>query len=101
MLIDEKKKHGVLQSKFGLTKDQTDVYILLEKHGSQTVPELSEKIKLSKTKIYFCLATLEHLGLAIIPRGHPVKYSSIPIKKALQFLEKQTLKKKENDAKKP
>jgi len=86
--IKEKKK-DVLQSKFGLTKDQTDVYILLEKYGPQTVPELSEKIKLSRNKIFLCLSELERLGLSIIPHGHPIKYSSIPLKKALQLLEKK------------
>src|SRR5690348_16755985 len=84
-----KEKKDVLQSKFGLTKDQTDVYILLEKYGPQTVPELSEKIKLSRNKIFLCLSELERLGLSIIPHGHPIKYSSIPLKKALQFLEKK------------
>jgi len=84
-----KEKHkDVLQSKFGLTKDQTDIYILLEKYGPQTVPELSEKIKLSRNKIFFCLSELERLGLSTIPNGHPIKYSSIPLKKHPSFWKK-------------
>jgi len=90
-------------SKFGLTSNQSKVYIFLGKYGSKTAPEVCKALKLPRTETYHLLTTLQNKGMASATFQHPIKFSAAPLNKAIWSLvnaEKErvnTLEKQEKD----
>ena len=90
-------------SKFGLTSNQSKVYIFLGKYGSKTAPEVCRALKLPRTETYHLLTTLQNKGMVSATFQHPIKFSATPLNKAIWSLvnaEKErvnTLEKQENN----
>lgn len=85
-------------SKFGLTANQCKVYIFLGKYGSKTAPEVCRALKLPRTETYHLLTTLQNKGIASATFQHPIKFSALPLSKALKSMvntEKERIKKLE------
>ena len=89
-------------SKFGLTSNQSKVYIFLGKYGSKTAPEVCKALKLPRTETYHLLTILQNKGIVSATFQHPIKFSATPLNKAIWSLvsaEKErvnTLEKQEN-----
>jgi HTH-type transcriptional regulator, sugar sensing transcriptional regulator len=73
-------------SKFGLTSNQSKVYIFLGKYGSKTAPEVCKALKLPRTETYHLLTTLQNKGIVSATFQHPIKFSAEPLNKAIWSL---------------
>lgn len=89
--------------KYGLTSNQSKVYIFLGKHGSKTAPEMCRALKLPRTETYHLLTALQNKGIVSATFQHPIKFRALPLNRAVWTLvnaEKErvkTLEKKEED----
>src|SRR3989442_15656060 len=73
-------------SQFGLTSNQSKVYIFLGKYGSKTAPEVCKSLKLPRTETYHLLTTLQNKGIVSATFQHPIRFSALPLKKAVWVL---------------
>ena len=73
-------------SKFGITSNQSKVYIYLGKYGSKTAPEVCGALRLPRTETYHLLATLQNKGVISATFQHPIKFSALPLDKAIKSL---------------
>lgn len=73
-------------SKFGLTANQSKVYIFLGKYGSNTAPEVCKALKLPRTETYHLLTTLQNKGIVSATFEHPIKFSAEPLNRAIWTL---------------
>lgn len=82
-------------SKFGLTPNQSKIYIFLSKYGSKTAPEVCKALKIQRTETYQLLSTLQHKGVVSASFNHPIRFTAIPLETAMWSLvnaEKERLK---------
>jgi len=89
--------------KFGLSKNEARVFIYLAKYGEQKAHKISRALSLHRTETYKILKRLEEKGLAYRILDKPIKFSVIPISKALENLvqeEKQRIQRLEEEKKK-
>jgi sugar-specific transcriptional regulator TrmB len=73
-------------TKFGLTSNQAKVYIFLSKYGSKTAPEVCKALKIPRTETYHLLTTLQNKGTVSATFQHPIKFSALPLNKAVWIL---------------
>lgn len=73
-------------SKFGLTTNQSKIYIYLGKFGSKTAPEISKATGTARTETYQILNVLQHQGIVSIKLSSPTRFSIVPIENALSVL---------------
>jgi len=50
-------------SKFGLTPNQSKVFLYLEKYGSSTATQVSKALKVPRTETYHLLTNLQNKGI--------------------------------------
>ena len=89
-------------AKFGLTANQSKVYIYLGKYGSKTAPEVCKALKMPRTETYHLLTTLQNKGLVSATFQHPTRFSAEPLNKAIWVLvnaEKERVNTLENQEK--
>lgn len=89
-------------SKFGLTANQSKVYIFLGKYGSKTAPEACRALKIPRTETYHLLTTLQNKGIVSATFQHPIRFSALPLDKAVWVLvnaEKERVKSLEKQEK--
>ena len=82
-------------AKFGLTGNQSKVYIYLGKYGSKSAPEVCKALKLPRTETYHLLTALQNKGIVSATFQHPIKFKAIPLNKAVWILvnaEKERIK---------
>ncbi len=82
-------------AKFGLTGNQSKVYIYLGKYGSKSAPEVCRSLKLPRTETYHLLTALQNKGIVSATFQHPIKFKAIPLNKAVWILvnaEKERIK---------
>ena len=100
-LDDVKKSLGEIQNtleKFGLSANQSKVYLFLGKNGTKTATEVYQALKLPRTETYQILSSLQSIGIVSAIIGHPVKFTAIEISDAISSIidsEKQKIKKLE------
>jgi len=85
-IVDQDQNHMVLQDKlreFGLTKNETRVYMFLNKNQSQKAIEISRKEKIPRTEIYKLLSNLKAIGIVEPSIQKPTTFSAVPIERAL------------------
>ena len=85
-------------SKFGLTSNQSKVFIFLEKYGSKTAPELSKVLMIPRTETYHILTALQNKGIVSKTFRYTTRFSALPLDKALWSLvnaEKERIRKLE------
>ncbi len=99
MLFDRMKNE---LSKFGLTPNQSKVYLFLEKHGSSTATQVSKSLKVPRTETYHLLTNLQNKGIVSATFQHPIKFSALSLDKAVGVLinsEKERVKTLESQEK--
>ena len=74
-----------LLSKFGLSPNQSKVYLSLSKDGPTTASHLSRSLDIPRTEIYHLLKTLRHKGCIETINEKPMRFGPIPVER---FLEK-------------
>jgi len=72
--------------KFGITKNQSKVYLQLSKNGPSSANELTKLLKLPRTETYHLLTALQAKGIVLGRFGKPNKYASLPFEKAVSIL---------------
>ena len=93
------KIQGELE-KFGLSTNQSKVYMFLGKYGTKTASEINKALKIPRTETYHILSTLQSKGIVSAMFGHPVKFTAIEITNAMTQIinsEKQKIKKLESN----
>ncbi|NJK78321.1 MAG: TrmB family transcriptional regulator [Nanoarchaeota archaeon] len=83
----EKIKNELIN--FGLTANQSKVFIYLGKYGSKTASEIAKALQLPRTETYHLVNSLQNLGLVTAQMEHPTKYSAMEMKQAIETLVKQ------------
>src|SRR6478736_6424951 len=89
-------------SKFGLTQNQSKVFLYLEKYGSSTATQVSKALKVPRTETYHLLTNLQNKGIVSATFQHPIKFTSLPLEKAITALinaEKERVKSLETQEK--
>ena len=87
-------------SKFGISANQTKVFIFLGKYGSKTAPEVCRALKMPRTETYHLLTTLQNRGIISATFQHPIRFTALPLDKALKSIldmEKERLRNLENE----
>jgi len=69
--------------KFGLTSNQTKVFMFLGKYGSKTSPDVCNSLNLPRTETYNVLNSLINRGIVISEFQHPTRYTALPMDKAI------------------
>ena len=85
-------------SEFGLTSNQSKVFIFLEKYGSKTAPELSKALMIPRTETYHILTALQNKGIVSKTFRYTTRFSALPLDKAIWSLvnaEKERIRKLE------
>ncbi|MDE1765518.1 MAG: TrmB family transcriptional regulator [Thaumarchaeota archaeon] len=83
MLLEKLK---IELSKFGLTSNQSKVFLFLEKSGPSTATQVSKSLKIPRTETYHLLANLQNRGIALASFEHPIKFTALPLEKAIGSL---------------
>ena len=99
MLFDKIKNE---LSKFGLTQNQSKVFLYLEKYGSSTATQVSKALKVPRTETYHLLTNLQNKGIISATFQHPIRFSALPLDKAIGVLinaEKERVKTLESQEK--
>lgn len=85
--------------KFGLSSNQSKVYLSLSKRGNQTASQLSKNLDIPRTEIYHLLKTLQEKGCILRIPEKPMKFNVFTIEEFLEkwiIIEKSKIKKLEN-----
>jgi len=99
-MLLEKLKNEL--SKFGLTSNQSKVYLFLEKYGSSTATQVSKTLKVPRTETYHLLTNLQNKGIVSATFQHPIRFSALSLDKAIGVLinaEKERVKNLESQEK--
>lgn len=99
-MLLEKLKNEL--SKFGLTSNQSKVFLFLEKYGPSTATQVSKTLKVPRTETYHLLTHLQNKGIVSATFQHPIKFSALSLNKAMGVLintEKERVKTLENQEK--
>ncbi len=83
MLIEKLK---IELSKFGLTANQSKVFLFLEKSGPSTATQVSKSLKIPRTETYHLLTNLQNRGIVLASFQHPIKFTALPLNKAIGVL---------------
>ena len=80
----EKVQVELLQ--YGLTSNQSKVFIYLGKYGAKTAPEVCKALKLPRTETYHLLSALQNKGIVSATFQHPIQFTALPLNKAIWIL---------------
>lgn len=79
--------------KYGLSESETKAYLYLAMSGEKRASEIAEGISLHRTEAYRILRDLEKRSIVIETFEAPVKFSAVPLDKAVeQLVETQRMK---------
>ncbi|MFZ8907498.1 MAG: TrmB family transcriptional regulator [Nitrosopumilaceae archaeon] len=84
-----------LLSKFGLSPNQSKVYLSLSKDGPKTASQLSKFLDIPRTEMYHLLKTLQQKQCVITINQKPMKFGPVPIENFLEI----TINKEKNKIK--
>ena len=71
---------------YGLTPNQSKVYLYLTKTGEKTASGISKNLNIPRTESYHLLNSLEQKGIIFSIFGKPTKFNSVPIDDALTII---------------
>jgi len=72
--------------KYGLTSNQSKVFIYLGKYGAKTAPEVCKALKLPRTETYHLLSALQNKGIVLATFQHPIQFNAVSLDKAILIL---------------
>lgn len=84
--LDKIKKELV---NFGLTSNQSKVFVYLGKYGSKSASEISKALQVPRTETYHLVNSLQNIGLVTAELTHPTKYTAMDMRQAIETLVKQ------------
>lgn len=73
-------------SRFGLLKNEIKVYLYLARAGEKKASEIAEAISLHRTETYRILRDLEKKGILFSVFEKPLKFTAVPLDKAIDLL---------------
>src|SRR3989337_2204497 len=73
-------------SRFGLLKNEIKVYVYLARSGEKKASEIAEAISLHRTETYRILRDLEKKGMLFSVFEKPLKFTAVPLDKAIDLL---------------
>ena len=71
---------------FGVTKNESKIYVFLSKHGTKKAIEISREEKIPRTVTYHLLTTLEAKGIITPTFDRPKRFSAVTIEKAIESI---------------
>ncbi len=71
---------------YGLTPNQSKVYLYLTKTGEKTASGISKNLNIPRTESYHLLNSLEQKGIIFSIFGKPTKFNAVPIDDALTII---------------
>ena len=71
---------------FGLTKNESKIYVYLSKAGPQKAIEISRNEKIPRTETYHLLSNLELKGIVIPSIQKPTRFSAVSIEEAIESI---------------
>ena len=71
---------------FGVTKNESKIYVFLSKHGTKKAIEISRKEKIPRTEIYRLLTNLKAKGIITQTFDNPTRFSAVTIEKAIESI---------------
>ena len=77
---------------FGLTKNESKIYVYLSKNGSQKAIEISQNENIPRTETYHLLSNLEAKGIVTPSVQKPTRFSAVTIEKAIESIIQNQLK---------
>src|SRR3989344_4420981 len=69
---------------FGLTANQSKVFIYLGKYGSKSASEIAKALQMPRTETYHLVNSLQNLGLVTAELANPTKYSVMEMRQAIE-----------------
>jgi sugar-specific transcriptional regulator TrmB len=73
-------------ARFGLLKNEIKVYLYLARAGEKKASEIAEAISLHRTETYRILRDLEKKGILFSVFEKPLKFTALPLDKAIDLL---------------
>jgi len=71
---------------FGLTKNESKIYVFLSRSGPRKAIEISSKEKIPRTETYHLLSNLETKGIIEPSVEKPTRFSAVKIEKAIESI---------------
>ena len=79
-------------TKFGLTENESKVYLYLNKNGSKKAREIAQHQKIPRTQTYHLLSTLQNKGIVVVVSDKITKFKGVEFEKVLDILINNKLK---------
>ncbi|MFQ5941892.1 MAG: TrmB family transcriptional regulator [Nitrososphaerales archaeon] len=73
-------------TKFGLTPNESKVYMYLAQHGYKRAIEVARSTRIPRTEMYHLLSSLQNKGLVTATFGHPIKFNAVQFDNALKIM---------------
>lgn len=73
-------------SSFGLTDNESKVYVFLGKYGSHRALDIGKSLRLPRSEVYHILSNLQNKGIVSASFQHPIKFSAVQLDKAVLIL---------------
>ena len=80
------KKINKTLVQYGLTPNQSKVYLYLTKAGEKIASIISKNLNIPRTESYQLLNSLEQKGIIFSIFGKPTKFNAVPIDEVLSFV---------------
>jgi len=71
---------------FGLTPNQIKVFFYLGKSGAKTASEIAKAVSVPRSETYHLLTALQNKGIVDASFQHPIKFTTLSIKKTIHVL---------------
>ncbi|WP_246271194.1 TrmB family transcriptional regulator [Nitrosopumilus cobalaminigenes] len=71
---------------FGLTPNQSKVFFYLGKIGAKTASDIAKAVNVPRSETYHLLTALQNKGIVEASFQHPIQFTALPIKKAINLL---------------
>ena len=81
--------------KLGLTKNESKVYLYLNKNGSAKAKIIAQNQKIPRTQTYHLLNELQNKGIVIMISDTPTKFEGVEFEKALDLFINNEIKRVE------
>jgi sugar-specific transcriptional regulator TrmB len=71
---------------FGLTPNQSKVFFYIGKIGAKTASDIAKAVNIPRSETYHLLTALQNKGIVEASFQHPIQFTALPIKKAVNLL---------------
>ena len=71
---------------FGLTPNQSKVFFYIGKIGAKTASDIAKAVNIPRSETYHLLTALQNKGIVEASFQHPIQFTALTIKKAVDIL---------------